>query len=110
MDEDREDLLEDDEEEVAQDLLEEDLGWDVNLPDHEPSVPACYEDGWDPDVPPDYSDLPPPDKTRVVALDRWKYEEDQARQRFAELQAKHGWRVIGEPFWTARHYCWRVTW
>jgi hypothetical protein len=29
-------------------------------------------------------------------------------QRFAEIQEKQGLRVWGHPFYTGRHYCWRV--
>lgn len=47
-------------------------------------------------------------KSRVVALDRLKWSEEDANARFTHLQAKHAWRQIGEPFYTARYWCWRI--
>ena len=49
-----------------------------------------------------------PVKPRVVPLDRKLYTHAEAGERFSELQRKHGWRVVGEPFWTAAYWCWRI--
>ena len=96
---------EDDDLKTAEDVTD-DTTDDVWFPDWEPSVPSCYEDCWDPELPVGYSDKPP--QTRVVALDRNKYDGAAAVARFEELQAKHGWRTVGEPFWTGRFWCWRI--
>lgn len=46
--------------------------------------------------------------TRVVPLDRKRYEHEAAVERFNELRDKHGWLVVGTPFSTARYWCWRI--
>lgn len=110
---------------------------DVRLPDQEPRVPELYDYAEDfvgirdinvsPDKqaarirelrrmkltnaqqwlgPVGYATAPV--NTRVVPLDRKKYTQEEAVARFRELQQKLGWRVVGEPFWTARWWCWRV--
>jgi hypothetical protein len=49
-----------------------------------------------------------PQNTRVVPLCRKTYSREQAEQRFTEMQTRNGWRVVGEPYWTAAYWCWRI--
>lgn len=88
----------------------------MNLPDPEPAVPCFYERQI-PAVPPykysastdskiGYSMTPP--TSRVVSFDRTTHTLEQALEKFTLLRAKHGWRLVGEIFWTARRWCWRI--
>jgi hypothetical protein len=95
--------------EIAEDLErtrefeEEEL--DIKLPEAEPGVPCFYRDG---QTEGEVGYVTTPQKTRVVALCRRQYTAERAFAWFATLQERHRWRVVGEPFWTARHYCWRI--
>lgn len=103
MGEDRRLLTED--EEIAEDLDRLFERSNANLPAREPGVPSLYEEVW-PKWLVGYSTKPV--ATRVVPLSRKKYPTPElARARFAELQQRHGWRVV-EQFNTARHWCWRI--
>jgi hypothetical protein len=87
--------------------LIEDLGLhreqeEYEFPPEEPGVPTLYDDV---EVT-EYSDRPM--RTRVVPISRDNYSKEAAYERFKGLQEKHGWRVVGRPFTTARHFCWRI--
>lgn len=80
----------------------------VSPPEPEPAVPSIYEDCRHPYLPVGYSERPA--ETLPVRLDRQKYPTlEEAQARFEELRERNGWRVFGEPFWTARYWCW-LTW
>jgi hypothetical protein len=77
----------------------------TELPPEPAPVPTCYEDMEDPYRDPGYCDWP---KTRVFALPRTPHNQALAELRFRELQEQHGWVTVGPPFYTARHWCWRI--
>lgn len=79
---------------------------DICAPIPEPAVRSVYVDCRHPFLPLGYSDTPV--KTRVVNLARERYTTEEAEARFEEMRAENNWRVVGERFWTARFWSWRV--
>lgn len=76
------------------------------LPPEEPPPPTMYEDCRHPRLSPDYSVTPA--HSTVVPLDREKYATPQeADARFAELAELRGLQLVGERYYTARHWCYR---
>lgn len=78
----------------------------ISAPVPEPAVRSVYEDCRHPYLLLGYSETPP--RTRVVPLSRKKYTEEEGEARFAELQQRFGWKVVGEKFYDARFWCWRI--
>lgn len=97
--------------EALQALEEAEREEDLCFPPEEEPAPVC----WDPSLHDDqgpiqgYSTFPR--ESELVRLSRENYATlGDAEVKFEEMRQVHKWSVYGQPFWTARFWCWRVTW